>query len=293
MKKAFDQISKIISLKDHSQISQNLKKYANEIIVVKYGGSAMLNPKLSETFYQDISVLIDSGIKPIIVHGGGPQINEALKTMRIKHQFYKGMRKTDAKTLKVVQMVLTGLINKDITINLSKKKIIALGIAGTDGRLIQAKKYTLTQNKKQIDLGYVGNPIKLNSQLLINLLSAGIVPVIAPMGTNSVGTKYNINADLTAGFISHKMKARRLLMLTDVKGVADSNNNLIGELNLKEIKVLIAKGVIYGGMIPKVNTCMEAVKKGVRGSVIIDGRVKHALVKELFSSKGMGTLFRK
>ena len=149
------------------------------------------------------------------------------------------------------------------------------------------------EKSKKIDLGFVGKPLKLNTKLITNLLSLGIVPIIAPMGSNKKGVKYNINADITAGFISHKIKARRLLMLTDVVGVVDSNNTLIGELKLKEIKKLIAKEVIYGGMIPKVKTCIEAVKKGVRASVIIDGRVKHALLKELFSSEGVGTLFRK
>ena len=292
MKKKLIQISKIIS-STSSDIEENMKKYREEIIVVKYGGSAMLDPKLSETFYKDIEVIVNAGIKPIIVHGGGPQINQSLKSLKIKHEFYKGMRVTDEKTFKIVQMVLTGLINKNITTNLCKKNILAMGIAGTDGKLIEAKKYVFYKNSKKVDLGFVGKPVKLNTKLIKSLLSSGIVPVIAPIGANNKGVKYNINADITAGFISHKVKARRLLMLTDVEGVVDSQNNLIGELKLKEIKKLIAKEVIYGGMIPKVNTCIDAVKKGVRASVIIDGRVKHALLKELFSSKGVGTLFRK
>ena len=292
MKKKLIQISKIIS-STSSDIEENMKKYRGEIIVVKYGGSAMLEPKLSETFYKDIEIIVNAGIKPIIVHGGGPQINQSLKSLKIKHEFYKGMRVTDEKTFKVVQMVLTGLINKNITTNLCKKNILAMGIAGTDGKLIEAKKYVFYKSSKKVDLGFVGKPVKLNTKLIKSLLSSGIVPIIAPIGANNKGVKYNINADITAGFISHKIKARRLLMLTDVEGVVDSQNNLIGELKLKEIKKLIAKEVIYGGMIPKVNTCIDAVKKGVRASVIIDGRVKHALLKELFSSKGVGTLFRK
>mgnify|MGYP001169610086 CR=1 FL=1 len=292
MKKKLIQISKIIS-STSADIEENMKKYRGEIIVVKYGGSAMLDPKLSETFYKDIEIIVNAGIKPIIVHGGGPQINQSLKSLKIKHEFYKGMRVTDEKTFKVVQMVLTGLINKNITINLCKKNILAMGIAGTDGKLIEAKKYVFYKNPKKVDLGFVGKPVKLNTKLIKSLLSSGIVPIIAPIGANNKGVKYNINADITAGFISHKIKARRLLMITDVKGVVDTQNNLIEELKLKEIKKLIAKEVIYGGMIPKVNTCIDAVKKGVRASVIIDGRVKHALLKELFSSKGVGTLFRK
>ncbi len=292
MKKNLNKISKIITSSTSEKL-ENLKKYKGEVIVIKYGCSAMLDPNLSETFFKDIEILVNAGIKPIIIHGGGPQINQNLDALKIKHQFYKGMRKTDAKTLKVVQMVLTGFINKDITINLSKRNILALGIAGTDGKLIEAKKYILYENRKKVDLGYVGKPNKLNSKLLKDLLSLSIVPVIAPIGANKKGTRYNINADITAGFISHKINARRLLMLTDVKGVVDKNNVLINELKLKDIRKLISNNVIYGGMIPKVNTCIEAVKKGVRASVIIDGKVKHALLKELFSSRGVGTLFRK
>ncbi len=292
MKKIVSKISKIIS-SPHSIILENLKKYKDEIIVIKYGGSAMLEPKLSKTFYKDIEILVTAGIKPIIVHGGGPQINENLKAFKIKHEFYKGMRKTDSKTLKIVQMVLTGLINKDISKNLNTKNLTALGISGTDGQLIEARKYNFYENKHRVDLGYVGNPVKLNYKLLKNLLSLGVVPVIAPIGANKKGKTYNINADITAGFISHKIKARRLLMLTDVKGVVDKKNNVITELKLKDTKKLIATNVIYGGMIPKVNTCINAIKKGVRGSVILDGKVKHTILKELFSSKGIGTLFRK
>ena len=292
MKKILNKISSIIS-SSSSEIIQNLKKYKGEIIVIKYGGSAMLDPKLSETFYKDIEVLMSAGIKPIIVHGGGPQINQTLKTFKIKHEFYKGMRKTNEKTFKVVQMVLTGFINKDITLNLSKRNILALGVSGTDGNLIEAKKYVIYENGNKIDLGFVGAPSQLNSTLLKNLLSLNIVPVIAPIGANKKGIKYNINADITAGFISHKLRARRLLMLTDVKGVVDKNNVLINELKLRDIRKLISDNVIYGGMIPKVNTCIGAVKKGVRASVIINGKVKHAILKELFSSKGVGTLFRK
>ena len=292
MKNVLNKIYKIIA-SSKNEILENLKKYKGEIIVIKYGGSAMLDPQLSENFYKDVKLLVEAGIKPIIVHGGGPQINESLKSLKIKHEFYKGMRKTDKRTLKIVQMVLTGYVNKNITINLIKKEILSIGISGTDGKLIGAKKYLVYDKKKKIDLGYVGVPTSCNSNLLRQLLSLNIVPVIAPIGSNKKGVTYNINADITAGFISYKINARRLLMLTDVKGVVDKNNELINEMKLKDIKKLISSNVIYGGMIPKVNTCIEAVKKGVRGSVIIDGKVKHALLKELFSSKGVGTLFRK
>ena len=199
------------------------------------------------------------------------------------------------KGCKILKMDINYSVDElcEITINLIKKEILSIGISGTDGKLIGAKKYVVYDKKKKIDLGYVGVPTSCNSNLLRQLLSLNIVPVIAPIGSNKKGVTYNINADITAGFISYKINARRLLMLTDVKGVVDKNNELINEMKLKDIKKLISSNVIYGGMIPKVNTCIEAVKKGVRGSVIIDGKVKHALLKELFSSKGVGTLFRK
>ncbi len=284
-------ISKIISV-NKDELQNNLKRYNNQIIVIKYGGSAMLDPNLSNSFFNDIKLIIDSGIKPIIVHGGGPQINSFLEKMNIKHKFHKGMRVTDKKTLLVVEMVLAGLINKEISLKLALKGVNSLGISGCDSKLLMAKKLVIKQ-KDNIDLGYVGIPYRLNANLISDLLSCKIIPIIAPIGFGAKGEKYNINADITAGFIAHKLSARRLLMLTDVKGVINKNNSLIPELKLKEVNKLIADEVIYGGMIPKVNTCIEAVKKGVRASVIIDGRVKNALLKELFSAKGVGTLFRK
>ena len=274
------------------ELNRNIKKYKEQIIVIKYGGSAMVDLELSRSFSKDIELLINCGLKPIIVHGGGPQINELLDNLKIKHRFLKGMRVTDQKTFKVVEMVLSGSINKNISLNLSKRGISAIGLSGFDSGLILSKKLIFKEKNKFIDIGCVGKPYKLNKKLLLQLLSLKIVPVIAPLGFNRSGKKFNINADLTAGFIAHQLNARRLLMLTDVPGVKDKNNKLITELKLKEVKKLISANVIHGGMIPKVNTCIETVKKGVRASVIIDGRVKNALLKELLSDDGIGTLFR-
>ena len=275
-----------------SEIKVNLKKYLNEIVVIKYGGSAMIEPKLSDNFSYNIKVLVDLGIRPIIVHGGGPQINEMLDSLNIQHRFFNGMRITDHKTFKIVEMVLSGSLNKNISFNLSRKGINAVGLSGIDASLIVAKRYS-KRIKTDPDLGLVGKPKKINKEFLLSLISKNIVPIIAPIGFSSQGIKLNINADLTAGFIASEINSRRLLMLTDVKGVIDKDQNLMPELKLKDINKLISNKVIYGGMIPKVKTCIEAVKKGVRASVILDGRVKNAILKELLSDKGIGTLFRK
>ena len=274
------------------EVSFNLQKYINEIVVIKYGGSAMLDKKLSLNFFQNIQVLVDLGIKPIIVHGGGPQINEMLDKLNIRHTFFKGMRITNQKTFDVVEMILSGVINKNISYCLSNRKVNALGLSGVDSKIIMAKKYR-KKNISDPDLGLVGQPQSINKNLLLNLVSNKIVPVIAPIGANIKGTKFNINADLTAGFIASEIGARRLLMLTDVKGVIGIDNKVISELKLKEIKKLISKRIIYGGMIPKVKTCVEAVKAGIRASVILDGRLNNVILKELLSDKGIGTLFRK
>ena len=291
MNALISKISKIIPT-TRSEIKVNLKKYVNEIVVIKYGGSAMIDPKLSDNFSDNIKVLVDLGIKPIIVHGGGQQINEMLDSLNVKHKFFNGMRITDSKTFKIVEMVLSGSLNKNISFNLSRKGINAVGLSGIDAGLIVANKYN-KKIKTDPDLGLVGKPKKINKEFLLNLISKKIVPIIAPIGFSSQGVKLNINADLTAGFIASEIYSRRLLMLTDVKGVINKNQKLITELKLKDINKLISNKVIYGGMIPKVKTCIEAVKKGVRASVILDGRVKNAILKELLSDKGIGTLFRK
>ena len=291
MSNLINKIAKQIST-SKKEVSLNLKKYVNEIIVIKYGGSAMLDKKLSLNFFQNIRVLTDLDIKPIIVHGGGPQINEMLDKVNIGHKFFKGMRITNQKTFDIVEMILSGVINKNISYFLSNRKVNALGLSGVDSKIIIAKKYR-KKNISDPDLGLVGQPQSINKNLLLSLVANKIVPVIAPIGANTKGTKFNINADLTAGFIASEIGARRLLMLTDVKGVIGMNSKVISELKLKEIKQLISEKIIYGGMIPKVKTCVEAVKAGIRASVILDGRLNNVILKELLSDKGIGTLFRK
>ena len=274
------------------EVHSNLQKYINEIIVIKYGGSAMLDKKLSLNFFQNIQLLVDLGIKPIIVHGGGPQINEMLDKVKIEHKFFKGMRITNKRTFDIVEMILSGVINKNISSGLSHRKVNALGLSGVDSKIIIAKKYR-KKHTSDPDLGLVGQPQAINKNLLLELVSNKIVPVIAPIGADTKGTKFNINADLTAGFIASEIGARRLLMLTDVKGVIGVNNKVISELKVKEIQKLISNKIIHGGMIPKVKTCVEAVKAGIRASVILDGRLNNVILKELLSDKGIGTLFRK
>ncbi len=291
MNRTILEITKIIS-SSKDEIKKNLKKYIGEIIVVKYGGSAMIDPKLSLNFSNNINMLVSLGIKPIIVHGGGPQINDMLDKLKIKHHFFNGMRITNKETFNIVEMVLSGVINKNISFALSKKGVNAIGLSGLDSNIILARKYKKKYSKDP-DLGLVGQPININKKFLLDLISKNVVPIIAPIGSNIKGIKLNINADLTAGFIASKIKARRLLMLTDVKGVIGDNNQLLSELKIKEVNKLISNKIIHGGMIPKVNTCIAAVKKGIRASVILDGRVKNAILKELLSDKGIGTLFRK
>lgn len=287
-------INKIINMisSNKDEVKKNLKKYVGEIIVIKYGGSAMIDPKLSVNFSENIKMLVDLKIKPIIIHGGGPQINEMLNKLNIKHSFFNGMRITNKETFNIVEMILSGVLNKSISFALSKKGINAIGLSGIDSGIIITKKYR-KKNPEDPDLGLVGQPKKINKKFLLELISQNIVPIVAPIGANLSGDKFNINADLTAGFVASEIKARRLLMLTDVKGVIDKDAKLFSELKIKEVNKLITKKIIYGGMIPKVNTCIRAVKNGVRASVIIDGRVKNAILKELLSDKGIGTLFRK
>ncbi len=291
MQNLIKKISKLIPASE-KEVKSNLKKYIGETVVIKYGGSAMVDPNLSNDFSINIKFLVDLGIKPIIVHGGGPQINEMLNKLKIKHNFFNGMRITNKETFRIVEMVLCGFINKNISHNLSKKGVNSIGLSGLDSNTIIVNKYKKKRTSDP-DLGLVGVPRKINKGFLNSLISKKLVPVIAPIGSNNNGIKYNINADLTAGFIAAGMRSRRLLMLTDVKGVIDNNQNLISELKLSEVNSLISNNVIYGGMIPKVKTCIDAVKRGIRASVIIDGRVKNVIIKELLSDKGIGTLFRK
>ena len=275
-----------------------MQKYNGSIIVIKYGGNAMADSDLVESFCNDIVFLKQSGLKPVIVHGGGPQIGSMLERLGIKTKFESGMRITDEDTLEVVEMVLAGRINKNIASKINSSGGKAVGISGKDGSMIVAEKltkqngYNESNIEKIIDLGYVGFPKKINNTIIETLIKDDFIPIIAPLGIGVDGKTYNINADTAAGAIASSLKSKRLLILTDVEGVIDSNNNLLEEVNGKKIDEMIESGEVSGGMIPKLNTCLDSVNNGVDAAVIVDGRVKHAVLLELFTDHGAGTLVR-
>lgn len=276
-----------------------LRRYAGATIVVKYGGHAMSEGHLASQFGADIALLKQVGINPVIVHGGGPQINAMLARLEIKSTFVDGLRITDAAMVEVVEMVLSGTVNKQIAGLINAAGALAVGISGKDGGLIRAKKLSRTKRdpgsniESVLDLGFVGEPAHIDTRVIHALTGAGLIPVIAPVGVGEHGETYNINADTAAGAIAGALNASRLLMLTDVPGVLDKSKNLLADLSLAEIPGLIADETISGGMIPKVLTCIEAVKQGVKGATILDGRVPHALLLELFTEGGIGTLIHK
>ena len=274
-----------------------MQKYADSIIVIKYGGHAMKDTKSIKSFCEDIALLKQSGLKPVIVHGGGPQIGNMLEKLGIETKFESGMRITDDKTLEIVEMVLCGGINKEIASNINNCGCKAVGLSGKDASMIIAKKHDgkikdESNIEKIVDLGFVGIPEKINTDIIEILTSNDFIPVIAPLGISEDGKTFNINADTVAGAIAHSLNAKRLLVLTDIEGVKDNQNNVIEELTKDEALKLIADETIAGGMIPKINTCIDAVEKGVSAAVIVDGRVKHAVLLELFTEHGAGTLIR-
>ena len=276
-----------------------MKRYANKVIVVKFGGNAMGKKEYITSFANDIVLLQQVGMLPVVVHGGGPQIGEMLSKLKIKTEFINGLRVTDSATIDVVEMVLSGVTNKSIVTAISNSGAKSVGISGKDGNLITAKRLTkIDENsdsnlEKVIDLGYVGEPEKIDPQVIKALINEKMIPVIAPVGMGNDGLTYNINADTAAGAISAAMKASRMIMLTDVTGVLDKNGNLIPELTIDEALELIAKKVVVGGMIPKIKTCIDAVQGGAEASVIMDGRMPHSLLLELFTEHGVGTIIRK
>jgi len=276
-----------------------LRRYAGATIVVKYGGHAMSEDHLAADFGRDIALLKQVGINPVIVHGGGPQINTMLERLEIKSTFIDGLRITDAAMVEVVEMVLSGSVNKHIAGLINQAGALAVGISGRDGGLIRARKLQRTQRDSDsdienvLDLGFVGEPVHIDTRVIHALTGAGLIPVIAPVGTAEDGQIYNINADTAAGAIAGALNANRLLLLTDVPGVLDKSDNLLPDIAVAQIAGLIADGTIHGGMIPKVLTCIEAVKQGVKGATILDGRVPHSLLLELFTEGGIGTLIHK
>ena len=276
-----------------------MKRYANKVIVVKFGGNAMGEKEYVSSFAEDIVLLQQVGMLPIVVHGGGPQIGEMLSKLKIRTEFIDGLRVTDSETIDVVEMVLSGVTNKSIVTAISNAGAKAVGISGKDGNLITAKrlmkmdKNSDSNVERAIDLGFVGVPEKIDPQVIKALINEKMIPVIAPVGMGEDGLTYNINADTAAGAISASMKASRMIMLTDVSGVLDKNKKLIPELTINEALALIKDKVVVGGMIPKLRTCIDAVEGGAEASVIMDGTIPHSLLLELFTEHGVGTIIRK
>lgn len=276
-----------------------MQRYDKCTVVVKYGGHAMGDEALGLEFARDIVLLKQSGINPIVVHGGGPQIGAMLTRLGIKSEFSGGLRITDKATVEVVEMVLAGSINKNLVSLLNRAGGQAVGLCGKDGNLIVAKKVEQkihdpeSNIEKILDLGFVGEPAKINPEILDTIIASDIIPVVAPVGVAPNGDTYNINADTAAGAIAAAMGATRLLLLTDVRGVLDKQGTLIEELTVAEAQALMKDGTISGGMIPKIETCIDAVEGGVEAVVILDGRVRHAVLLELFTEHGAGTLIQK
>ncbi len=276
-----------------------LRRYAGATVVVKYGGHAMGEEHLAEEFGRDIALLKQVGLNPVIVHGGGPQINTMLKRLAVQSTFLDGLRVTDAAAMEVVEMVLAGTVNKYVSNLITRAGALAVGICGKDGGMIRARKLVRmkknpdTGEEQALDLGFVGEPEHIDVRVIHALTGGGLVPVIAPVGVDADGQTYNINADTVAAAVAGALNATRLLMLTDVPGVLDKDKNLIPELSLADVDARIADGTITGGMIPKVENCVEAVKLGVKGAVILDGRVPHACLLELFTEGGPGTIIRR
>ena len=275
-----------------------LKRYDDQIIVVKYGGHAMGEEETALRFGRDIALLEQVGVNPVVVHGGGPQINNMLKRLNVQSTFVQGLRVTDAAMLDVVEMVLAGPVNKQVAEAITRAGALAVGISGKDGGLVRARRLQRTwrdpgSNIEQVlDLGFVGEPESIDTRVLKLLIGADIIPVIAPVGVGADGQTYNINADTVAGAVAGALGAERLLMLTDVPGVMDENKRIIPEMTVAEVKAGIEAGWISGGMIPKVETCIYAVERGVKGAVILDGRVPHAVLRELLTKDGAGTLIK-
>ncbi len=277
----------------------HMQRYDQQVVVVKYGGHAMGDPAAAEDFAEDIVLLEQAGVFPIVVHGGGPQIGAMLAKLGIKSEFKAGLRVTDQATIDIVEMVLAGSINKQIVSYISAEGGKAVGLCGKDGDMVRARKISRTEVdpdsniEKIIDLGFVGEPEYVNRRVLDDLLKAEIIPVLAPVARGADGKTYNINADTFAGAIAGAMKAKRLLLLTDVPGVLDKNKNLIPEMTVDEARRLIADGTATGGMIPKIETCIYAIEQGVEGVVILDGKVPHSVLLELLTDHGAGTLIKR
>ena len=282
-----------------SEALPHMQRYDEEIVVVKYGGHAMGNESMARSFARDIVLLEQTAINPVVVHGGGPQIGDMLKRLGIKSEFAAGLRVTDAATMEIVEMVLAGSINKQIVGFINGAGGRAIGLSGKDGNMVTARKTSRSvidpdsNIEREVDLGFVGEPERVDATVLNQILGRELIPVLAPVATSANGDTYNITADTFAGAIAGSLKAKRLLLLTDVPGVLDKSKELIKELSVDDARRLIADGTITAGMIPKVETCIYALEQGVEGVVIMDGKVEHAVLLELFTDHGAGTLMHR
>ena len=274
-----------------------IRKLRGQTIVIKYGGNAMVNEELKQSVMDDITLLKYIGINPVIVHGGGPDISSMLKEVNVESHFVNGLRYTDAKTMSIAQMVLIGKTNKEIVSALNLKGAKAVGICGIDGNLIEAEKLTKDGDGNDIDVGYVGKITNINTHVIEMLANDEYIPIIAPIGVGKDGQSYNINADTVAAEVAVALKASKLITLTDVRGVLrdneDGTKSLIGQLDIPSIKECKEQGIITGGMIPKVEGCLDTVVRGVRRAHIIDGRIPHSIILEMFTKKGIGTMIVK
>ncbi|HHU31907.1 MAG TPA: acetylglutamate kinase [Clostridia bacterium] len=275
-----------------------IKEFYGKTVVIKYGGHAMLNDDLKRAVLQDIILMKFVGMHPVLVHGGGPEINSMLKRLNIKSDFIHGLRVTDEETMEIVEMVLAGKVNKDIVAGINKIGGKAVGLSGKDGKLIEAKKkieYSVDEKGKEvaIDLGYVGEVKKINPQIIKTVVDEGYIPVIAPIGVDDEGKSFNINADYVAGEIAGALQADKFVLLTDVEGIFENyeeKTSLISTLHIQDIATFIKRGVINGGMIPKVECCINALNQGVEKAHIIDGRIPHSILLEIFTDEGIGTM---
>ncbi|MFZ5592677.1 MAG: acetylglutamate kinase [Pseudomonadota bacterium] len=275
-----------------------IQRFRGKTIVIKYGGNAMVDDALKNGFARDVVLMKLVGINPVVVHGGGPQIGKLLERLGKQSEFVQGMRVTDSETMDVVEMVLGGLVNKEIVNNINRHGGSAVGLTGKDGDLIRARKLTITRSAPElqvpeiIDIGHVGEVASIDAAVVDMLVSGNFIPVIAPIGVGEDGRSYNINADLVAGKLAEVLQAEKLMLLTNIPGVLDKENKVLTNLTPRQVDALIADGTIYGGMLPKIRCALEAVQGGVKAVHIIDGRVEHAVLLELFTDEGVGTLIR-
>lgn len=272
-----------------------IRRFYNKTIVIKYGGHAMLDEDLKQSFARDVVMMKYVGINPVVVHGGGPQIGTYLKKLGKESRFVQGMRVTDEETMNIVEMVLVGMVNKEIVGLINRHGGKAVGLSGKDGNLIEAEKYYLSEEKAKdtpseiIDIGLVGKVTKINAALISSLSKDGFIPVIAPTGVGEHGETFNINADLVAGEVAAALQAEKMILLTDVEGVLDQDKRLINTMSDQDARRMIERGVVEGGMFPKVKCCIKALRGGVRKAHIVDGRLKHAILLEMFTDSGIGT----